>query len=274
MQRPLPTSDPHFENVDAAFSAQAPRFDEYERHNPILQWMRQQVHRHLNEYLHPRDSILDISAGTGIDAVHFAQRGHPVLALDIAEGMVREMELKVGELNLSSLITVQHGSYSNLATLAPKKFHHVLSNFGGLNCVSDLRPVAQQLTEILHPDATVTLVIMPRVCPWEMLQALKGNFPLAVRRLRCNGTIARVEGHPFLTTYHSPSSVIGSFGPRFRVKKLRGLASLSPPPYMERIPKRFPQLYKMLTAIDGSVSAFPPFNRWADHFILTFSFSG
>lgn len=274
MQRLLPTSDAHVESVDAAFSAQAPRFDDYERHNPILQWMRQQVHHHLNEYLHPGDSILDISAGTGIDAVHFAQRGHPVLALDIAEGMVREMELKVGEMNLSSMITVQHGSYAHLASLAPRKFHHALSNFGGLNCVTDLRPVAEQLTEILHPGAIVTLVIMPRVCPWEMLHALKGNFRLAFRRLRRNGTIARIEGHPFLTTYYSPSNVIKSFGPRFRAKRLRGLASLSPPPYMETIPKRFPQLYKMLTTVDGFLSTFPPFNRWADHFIITLSFNG
>ena len=203
MQQLLPTSDSHSESVDAAFSAQAPLFDEYERRNPILQWMRQQVYDHLDEYLHPGDSILDISAGTGIDAVHFAQLGHPVLALDIAEGMVREMELKVGEMNLSSLITVQHGSYLDLASLPPRKFHHVLSNFGGLNCVSDLRPIAQHLTDILHPGAIVTLVIMPRVCAWEMLHAFKGNFRLAFRRFGRNGTIARVEGHPFLTTARS-----------------------------------------------------------------------
>lgn len=274
MLQPLPSSDPQLKNVDAAFSAQAPLFDEYDKHNAILQWMREQVYRHLAEYLLPGESILDISAGTGIDAAHFARLGHPVFAVDIAKGMVREIERKVEAMGLSAFVEVQQRSFTDVASLAPKKFQHVLSNFGGLNCVSDLRPVAQQLTEILHPGATVTLVMMPRVCPWEMLHALKGNFRLAFRRFRRNGTIARVEGHSFLTTYHSPSSVIRSFGPRFKVKKLRGLASLSPPPYMETIPDRFPRFYKTLTAIDGSVSTFLPFNRWADHFILTLSFTG
>ena len=274
MQQLPPTGDEHWENVDAAFSAQAPHFDEVDRNNPILQWMRRQVHQQIAKHIHPGDSMLDINAGTGIDAVHFAQLGHRVVAVDIAAGMVREMERKVAEMNLSSQVTVQRGSFSNLASLAPAKFNYVLSNFGGLNCVADLRPIAQQLTEILNPGAVITLVIMPRVCPWEMLHIVNGNFRLAFRRFRRNGTIARIEGHPFLTTYHSSTSVCRSFGPRFKMMSLTGLASISPPPYVNAIPLHCSRLYGALTTLDESLSAVPPFNRWADHFILTLSFRG
>lgn len=48
-----------------------------------------------------------------------------------------------------------------------------------------------------------------------------------------------------------------------------GLAAVSPPPYMENFPKRHPILYKLLAGADARISNWPPFNSWADHFILT-----
>ena len=79
-------------NVDdarRAFSAQAPYFDSYEKNNLILQWMRRQVYNHVEEFLSPSDSIFELNAGTGIDAVYFARKGHSVFAIDIAEGMLK-----------------------------------------------------------------------------------------------------------------------------------------------------------------------------------------
>jgi anaerobic magnesium-protoporphyrin IX monomethyl ester cyclase len=256
-------------DVGKAFSAQAPLFDDYERSNPILQWMRMQVHRQMEASIGPGDSILDINAGTGIDAIHFARLGHHVDAIDVAEGMIAETKKKILASDLGHVIHVRQSSYTDLQALGPKKFHHVLSNFGGLNCIADLRPVAEQIKQVLYPGGTVTLVIMPAVCPWEILHCLKGNFSLAFRRLRKAGTTAHIEGHPFLTFYHSPSKAIKSFGTQFIVLNVRGLASLSPPPYMDRFPKRYPRAYRFLTALDESLASHWPFNRWADHYILT-----
>jgi anaerobic magnesium-protoporphyrin IX monomethyl ester cyclase len=257
----------------AAFSAQAPMFDDYENRNPILQWMRMQVHRQIDEHLRPGDSILDINAGTGIDAIRFARLGHPVVAIDVAGGMIVELQKKVDALDLAHLVQARQGSYTDLDALRPAKFHHVVSNFGGLNCIADLGPVAEQLAQVLHPGGYVTLVIMPAVCPWELLHALAGNFSLAFRRLHRNGTLAHVEGHHFLTYYHSPSTAIERFGTQFRAVGLRGLASASPPPYMESFPARFPRAYRLLTALDTSLASYPPFNRWADHYILTLRYT-
>jgi hypothetical protein len=50
---------------------------------------------------------------------------------------------------------------------------------------------------------------------------------------------------------------------------LEGLASIGPPPHADTFPKRFPRLYKTLTSIDEKICHLSPFNRWADHFILT-----
>lgn len=260
------------DNVAKAFSAQAPLFDEYEQRNAILQWMRKQIYSACDKYLKPGDSILDINAGTGIDAVHFAQQGHSVFAADIAEGMIAGIQKKIEALNLSQHIQTQRLSYTNLKLLQPNKFHFVLSNFGGLNCVSNLQPIAEQLKQLLHPNGIVTLVIMPKFCLWEMLHFFKGNFSLAFRRLRKNGSIAHVEGHYFLTYYHSVSTVIKSFGKKFKVLEIRGLASLVPPPYMETFPQKYPRIYKLLTIVDELIAPFPPFNRCADHYILTLQY--
>jgi len=257
-----------------AFSAQAPLFDSFEKTNIILQWMRRQVYKHEEEFLSSGDSILELNAGTGIDAVHFAQKGHSVFAIDIAEGMIAELEKKVNVLQLADKISYARCSFTDLRTLPARRFDHVFSNFGGLNCIPDLGVVADQLPPFLNPGATVTLAIMPRVCPWELLHILGGNSNLAFRRLAKNGTQAHIEGHRFTTYYFAPREVSRSFGNRFRIARLRGLASVSPPPYMSQLAGEHLLLYKALTAFDELFSALPPFNRWADHFIITLKYSG
>lgn len=264
-------------NIDQArraFSAQAPLFDSYERTNLILQWMRRQVYKHEEEFLSPGDSIFELNAGTGIDAVHFAQKGHSVFAIDIAEGMIAELGKKVDLLQLAERISYARCSFTDLRSLPARRFDHVFSNFGGLNCIPDLAVVADQLPAFLKPSATVTLVIMPRVCPWELLHMLVGNSKLAFRRLSKNGSTAHIEGYHFLSHYFSPEDVIRTFGNKFILVKLRGLASLSPPPYMAPFADKHPRLYKVLTELDERFSTLPPFNKWADHFIVTLKYTG
>ncbi|MGA7160797.1 MAG: class I SAM-dependent methyltransferase [Bacteroidota bacterium] len=260
------------DNARRAFSAQAPYFDSYEKTNVILRWMRRQVYNHLEEFLSPGDNIFELNAGTGIDAVYFAARGHLVFAIDNAEGMLLELEKKIESFHLQEKIQFECCSFTELQTLPENRFNHVFSNFGGLNCVADLRIVTNQLPRFLKTGAMVTFVIMPRVCPWELLHLATGSSTFAVRRFSKKGTTASIEGHKFLTYYFSPGDVIRSFNDHFRLVKLRGLASISPPPYMAEFAVSHPRLYRMLSVLDERYSTFFPFNRWADHFIITFQY--
>ena len=261
------------EDARRAFSAQAPYFDSYEKTNVILHWMRRQVYEHVEEFLSPDDSIFELNAGTGIDAVHFAKKGHSVFAIDNAEGMLNELEKKIQSFHLQEKIHFACCSFTELHTLPEYRFDHVFSNFGGLNCIANLRSVTDQLPRFLKPGAAVTFVIMPRVCPWELLHFITGNSTLAFRRFSKNGTTASIEGHKFLTYYFSPGDVKHSFNEKFKLVKLRGLASLSPPPYMIDFAENHPTLYRMLTGLDERFSALFPFNSWADHFIITLQYS-
>jgi ubiquinone/menaquinone biosynthesis C-methylase UbiE len=255
-----------------AFSAQAAHFDADEDSNSILKWMRKQVYRHEEELLMPHSNILELNAGTGIDAVHFARLGHSVFALDNAPGMVHQLQKKIAESQFEDRIQCILCSVTQLQTLPAQQFDHVFSNFGGLNCIPNLQEVIQQLPRLLKPGATITFVIMPRVCPWEIAQVLRGKFRLAFRRFSRNGTSAQIDGHTFLSYYYSPSQIIKSFDNRFVLARLRGLASLSPPPYYNTFPVKHPRVYDLLTGLDERYSTLPPFNKWADHFIITMKY--
>lgn len=263
---------PNVDNARRAFSAQAPYFDSYERNNIILHWMRRQVYNHVEEFLSPGDAIFELNAGTGIDAVHFARNGHSVFAIDNAEGMLKELEQKIHSFQLEESIRFACCSFTELQTLPEFRFDHVFSNFGGLNCIADLRSVTKELPRFLKSGAMVTFVVMPHVCPWELLHLISGNSRLAARRLSKNGTLAHIEGHHFLTYYFSPRNVIRSFDDRFKLVKLRGLASFSPPPFMADFAEHHPTLYRVLTRLDERYSTLFPFNRWADHFIITLQY--
>ena len=259
----------NIEQASKAFSAQAEHFDSDEESNLILQWMREQVYRHEEEFLLPHSNILELNAGTGIDAIHFAQKGHSVFALDNAPGMVRQLQNKISAFHFEDRIRSARCSFTQLDALPAQQFDHVFSNFGGLNCIPNLQEVISQLPRLLKPNATITFVIMPRVCPWEIAQAFKGKIRLAFRRFSRNGTSAHIDGYRFLSYYYSPAQVIKSFDERFSLARLRGLASLSPPPYFKAFPEQHPSLYRSLTQWDEQFAAHFPLNRWADHFIIT-----
>lgn len=262
----------NFDSIEKAFSRQSEIFDEYEKGNEILKWMRSVTHRHVLRHLKKSDKILELNSGTGIDAVFLATIGFKIHCTDISEGMLNKLNKKITEFNLHDHITSQQLSFTELDKLYGDSYNYIFSNFGGLNCTENLKDVFIHFSKILKPGCKVTLVIIPPICPWELALILKGIFRTAFRRLHKNGITANVEGIKFTTYYHSVAKTVKALGPNFRIIEIQGLASVSPPPYMINFPKRFPRLYKTLTRMDEKLSHTFPFNRWADHFIITAEF--
>jgi ubiquinone/menaquinone biosynthesis C-methylase UbiE len=260
----------HFASVDRAFSKQSHHYDAEDRANPILKDMREQVYRHVNRYLKAGCSILELNAGTGIDAMHFASLGHRVHATDLSSGMIEQIREKMHNFLSQCRLTCQQLSYDQLQRVNGEKFDYVFSNFGGLNCIQDLSDVTKNLSKLLHHGGYVTFVIMPPVSLWELAWILKGNPGQAFRRLHKDGVKAHLEGEFFETYYHSLTKIKNAFGPDFRLVRSEGLCSLSPPPSPKEFALRNPRLYKMLRRMDSLVRSIPPFNRWADHIIVTF----
>jgi ubiquinone/menaquinone biosynthesis C-methylase UbiE len=260
-------------SVNRAFSKQSYNYDSDDKVNLVLQDMRQQVYRHVSAFMKKSSAILELNAGTGIDALHFVQQSHRVHATDLSDGMVTQIEKKIVDHHLQDRLTCQQLSYDQLHQLKGRKFDYVFSNFGGLNCIADLSKVTTSLPSILNPGACVTWVIMPPVCPWELLWVLKGQGKQAFRRFHKTGVIAHLEGEYFKTYYHSLSQIKEAFGHSFKFIKAEGLSALSPPPSRGDFPRKHPQLYQSLRKADSFVRMAFPFNRWADHIIVTFQFS-
>jgi len=259
-------------SVNRAFSKQSINYDVYDRQNQILQEMRKQVYAHVSHFIKNKSHILELNAGTGIDAFHFVSEGHTVHATDLSDGMVAQIEKKISINALQNKLSCQQLSYDQLALLSKQRFDYVFSNFGGLNCIDDLSKVTKDLSKVLNPNAFVTWVIMPPVCPWELMWILKGQIKQATRRLHKNGVITHLEGEYFKTYYHSLSRVKDAFGPDFKFIKAEGLCALSPPPASLDFSIKHPLLYRTLRKIDATARLSFPFNRWADHLIVTFQY--
>jgi ubiquinone/menaquinone biosynthesis C-methylase UbiE len=262
------------ENVNIAFTRQSLDYDNYDISNKTLTWMRKQVMRSALKYLRSNDKILELNSGTGIDAQFFAEKGFTVHCTDLSDGMIKQMKKKFSSDKYSQKITVQQCSFTELDKIGNRKFDFIFSNFGGLNCIPDLKEVTKHFPPLLNNKGRVCIVILPPICPWEIIQVLRGKFSFAFRRFHKEGVLANVEGIKFQTHYFSLNDVMKALGKNFKLLKVESLALFTPIPQMEKIPKNYPRLTKMLNKTDEIISHLFPFNRFGDHIIVTAEYRG
>lgn len=258
----------HYKNVAEAFGRQSFQYDEDERDNNILLKMRAQVREEVLSFSKKGDHILEINAGTGMDAVYFAQKGYRVTATDLSEGMIARINAKVESYDLSSQINVLRSAFHELSDKVTGPFDLIFSNMGGLNCEQDLESVLNEFTVLLKPGGKALLVIMPKACPWEWLNILKGDFNRATRRFQRHGTKANVENIDFLTFYYGVRDIKKILPENFKMVKHIGLASTLPQPHAKDFPEKHPTLFKILASMDDRLRHHFPFNQWADHIIF------
>jgi ubiquinone/menaquinone biosynthesis C-methylase UbiE len=256
--------------IDRAFSKQAEHYDADDRQNPVLQEWRQQVYAHVFKYLLSGNSLLELNAGTGIDAMHFIEQGVTVLATDLSHGMINQLRRKSAENTSAVPLIVEQCSYEDLDQIRQKDFDYIFSNFGGLNCQDNLSKIAVQIPRLLKPGGYVTWVIMPPISLWECAWVFKGNFTKAFRRFDRNGTMAHLDGEYFKTYYHSLSSIRKALGNQFSLIRSEGLGCISPPPASTNFYRQKPGWYRFLRKIDRFLKDRFPFNHSGDHIIVTF----
>jgi SAM-dependent methyltransferase len=120
---------------------------------------REAVWQEIDSLFHVGDRILDLGCGPGDDALHLASLGVEVLGIDAAPKMVevaRNQGVNASVLAMEDLEQCRAGLWPALSG--------ALSNFGALNCVADLRPVAQQLARLIQPNGPLAICLMGRFC--------------------------------------------------------------------------------------------------------------
>lgn len=254
-----------------AFNKQSETFDELYSSNLIIQYKRRRVRDHVQQWLKPNSKILELNAGTGDDAIWFAQQGHYVHATDISSGMQKKLVEKARQSEVRSNITNELCSFTDLKNLSDKgPYDLIFSNFAGLNCTGDLDNVVHSFSPLLKPGGIVTLVILPKFCLWESTMFLRGEFKTAFRRFFSRkGVKAHIEGEYFTCWYYNPSYIIKNMKDSFDVLSVEGLCTIVPPSYLENFPTKRPALFNWLKEKENKWKTRWPWKNIGDYYIIS-----
>jgi len=257
--------------TEEAFSKQSVIFDDLYSGNTIVNYKRDRVRAHVQQYLRPGSGILELNAGTGEDAIFFARHCHKVHATDISAGMQQQLAQKVANNKLQDFVSNELCSFTELQKLQNKgPYHHILSNFAGLNCTGELDKVLASFADLLHPNGIVTLVILPKFCLWETSLLFKGEFNTAFRRwFSKNGRRARVEGTYFTCWYYNPSYIVNNLKDSFDLLSIEGLCTIVPPSYMEGFAEKHPAIYRVLQKAENKLKHSWPWKYIGDYYIIS-----
>ncbi|HEV8505710.1 MAG TPA: class I SAM-dependent methyltransferase [Chitinophagaceae bacterium] len=255
----------------AAFNEQSSLFDKTYSAKTIVQYKRTRVRDHVERFIKPQSTILELNAGTGEDAVYFAQHGHSVHATDISKGMQEMLSQKILSASLTSKVSYELCSFTQLETLKNKgPYDFIFSNFAGLNCTNELDKVLQSFSTLLNPGGIITLVLLPKFCLWETSLLFKGKFRTAFRRFfSSRGRKAHIEGQYFRCWYYNPSFIKRSLKNEFDVLALDGLCTLVPPSYIENFAEKFPKTFKALKDKEEKWKSKWPWRSVGDYYIIS-----
>lgn len=111
---------------------------------------------------HAGDKILDVAAGTGAATLAAAQAVGPngrVIAVDIAEGMLAQLQAKVDKFGVTNVDL--HVMDAGSLEFRRDYFHHVVSAFG-LFFLPDMAAALRQWMRVLRPGGTLMFTSFAR----------------------------------------------------------------------------------------------------------------
>lgn len=290
-----------------AFDAFAADYDDDFTHSRLGQLLRPRVWTKLAKHFAPGQYVLELTCGTGEDAVWLAGRGVRVMATDGSAEMVGVAEAKAEAKGCSSQVAVaqvslqevvggyfdsgggslarREGTQSVPATLQRSalereakpgaleqgskiRFAGVYSNFGGLNTIGEWQPLAEALAKIVRPGGKVILVPMGPFCPWEIgWYLLHGQPKTAFRRFRSQ-TTATIGQTTIPIWYPSAKRLRADFAPWFRHLSTESLELWLPPSYLDHFVKRWPNFFTKLNQVEQATAHLT--RGWGDHYVIIF----
>lgn len=213
--------------------------------------------------------ILELGGGTGEDAAFLADLGFHVLLTDPSPAMVARAKTKLAPLGSAAKIAsgeeMEDFATGHLSAGGPM-FDGAFSNFAPLNCVTDLRPVARGLAQLLKPGAPAMLVLFGTFCPGEIAtEFLRGRPLLALRRCKHGEVSARLAKHEFRVVYHRRAAILRAFAPWFVLEKRLGIGVMVPPSAAEPWISRQPRLLTTMEKLDNMLAR--PLASLGDHIL-------
>ena len=259
----------YLENTKSAFDSAAASFDEDDMQNGILQWMRKVVYRVYLDNFPKNSKLLELNAGTGIDAVFLSRHDIKVLATDISPKMLAVLDEKIKKNSLENKIRTMLKPFGEINEIEENDFDGIISNFGGLNCIPDFTKLSTDLYHKLKPGGKFIAVVINKICPWEIFYyLLKFDKKIAFRRFTKGGLDASLNGEKIRTFYFTPKEFAKYFKNEFVREKIYSHGLYTPPPYLLGIYNKLKPIVKAFMKIDEITKGIFPFNRFGDHFII------
>jgi SAM-dependent methyltransferase len=264
-------SKPDGSTATAAFDQCAADYDATFTDTGLGRLLRARVWAHVDPLVRPGTRVLELNCGTGEDAVHLAELGAHVLATDAAAEMVAITRAKagrhgVGERVAAATVAIESLDVLDVLDIDPTDapFDLVLSDFGGINCLADVRPLGPVLARLVRPGGSVVLVVMGPVVPWEWAWYLAHRQPRrAVRRLRRS-----TEWRGMTIRYPSHRSLTRAFAAHFERVAVVPIGAALPPSYVEPWIRERQRLLRHLTQWEDRLVRVPGAASLADHYLL------
>ena len=167
-----------------AFDSIAEKYNELFTRSLIGRAQRNAVWEVLRRTFQPGERVLELNCGTGEDALFLARMGVSVLACDASQKMISVAAQRMAADASRALVELEARPTECVGELHEAgSFDGVFSNFSGLNCVADLRDIAQQLSRLVKPGGRLLLCLSTRFCLWETLWYMgRGEPKRAFRR--------------------------------------------------------------------------------------------
>jgi ubiquinone/menaquinone biosynthesis C-methylase UbiE len=272
------------------FDALAPAYDDLFTNSQIGRAQRKAVWSKLQKVFKPDNRILDISCGTGVDALYLARMGMHVLALDSSAGMVAATARRIEQESAHELVSTRQLAIEELGQLKNHLlFDGVLSNFGGLNCVSDLHRFGNHLACLLRPGGRALLCVMGPWCIWEMFYYLsRFQRQKAFRRTRKDGALVELrdprlsdpeagicstglthdETSQLRILYPTTAQLSRALAPHFIRRSCQAIGLVVPPSYLEAWISSHPGFLKTAVKLDARASHWPGLRNLGDHYLV------
>ena len=248
----------------AAFDDLAAEYDATFTDTPLGRLLRDRVWAHVDPLVAPGTRVLELNCGTGEDAVHLAGLGAEVLATDAAAEMVAVTRAKADRRGVGERVRAETVAIESLDVLDAEPFDLVLSDFGGVNCVGDLRPLGPALARLVRPGGSVVLVVMGPVVPWEWAWYLAHRQPrTAVRRFRRS-----TAWRGMTIRYPSHRTLARALAPGFERVSCIPIGCVLPPSYAGAWIEQRPETLARLADWEDRLAPLPGAAWLGDHYLL------